>query len=79
MKPGPTRQRPRYPTIVPWEEFDNGQNHHVLVLWLDEDFLSAGRKPIASLIKLRLQSNEVLIRDTFALLGPESDSQCSKL
>jgi hypothetical protein len=37
--PAPTAQDPPLPEIVPWEEFDK-DGKHVLVLWLDEDFLS---------------------------------------
>jgi hypothetical protein len=60
------------PAIVPWEEFDRGQQH-VLVLWLDEDVLTAGRHPIASLVKLRLQTGYPT-GSPFTLLGPEDST-----
>ena len=31
------------PAFVPWEEFDRGPDDRVVVLWLDEDVLTAGR------------------------------------
>ena len=60
------------PTIVPWEEFDRG-HQHVLVLWLDEDVLTAGGHPIASLVKLRLQTGYPT-GSPFTLLGPEDST-----
>jgi hypothetical protein len=61
------------PTIVPWEEFDNGQNNHVLVLWLDQDVLTAGGHPIASLVKLHTQKGYPA-ESKFAVLGPEDST-----
>ncbi len=69
----PAVDQPPLPAIVPWEEFDNEQKHHVLVLWLDEDVLTAGRRPIASLAALS-NSSGLPSGSTFALLGPEDST-----
>jgi hypothetical protein len=65
-------KQPLLPAIVPWEEFDQDQKH-VLVLWLDEDFLTAGRRPIASLVALQRKPGYPP-GSLFALLGPEDST-----
>jgi hypothetical protein len=78
------------PKIIPYEQFENtvGRNSgeqtarsHVIVLWLDEDFLTTDRKPLASLNHLRLvmsASAQTKIstaeKPKFALLGPEDST-----
>jgi hypothetical protein len=51
------------PPIIPYEQFDRYAAHgcadaepqqHIVVMWLDEDCLTAGRSPIASLNSLRI-------------------------
>lgn len=64
--------------IVPWEEFDKDKKH-VLVIWLDEDFLTAGRQPISSLVELRLQLNLPLHSSNFALVGPEDSTMLAAM
>lgn len=60
------------PQIIPYEEFDRYAAHscadaepqrHIVVMWLDEDFLTASRRPIASLDLLRSMAgnNETLL------------------
>jgi hypothetical protein len=66
------RDTPPLLPIVPWEEFDNDKNH-VLVLWLDEDFLTAGRQPISSLVELRSHLG-LPLSSKFVLLGPEDST-----
>lgn len=64
---------PPLPGIIPWEEFDNDKNQHVLVLWLDEDVLTAGRHPIGSLVELASKPG-LPPGSEFALLGPEDST-----
>jgi hypothetical protein len=64
--------------IVPWEKFDHDHDprQHVLVLWLDEDFLTAERRPIASLVALwqRFPADS-----RFVLLGPEDSTMLNAM
>jgi hypothetical protein len=50
-----------------------------LVLWLDEDVLTAGRKPIGALVRLRERFPRNLDGSKFALLGPEDSSMLSAM
>ncbi len=69
------------PRTIPFEQFvpfdlsanPSGQPQRVLVLWLDEDFLTSAGKPIASLARL----DQVLARSggkKFAVLGPQDST-----
>jgi hypothetical protein len=69
---------PPLPAFVPWEEFDRGPHDHVLVLWLDEDFLAAARKPIRGLVELRKQLGK-FAESEFALLGPEDSTMLAAM
>ena len=78
------------PPIIPYERFDRYAAHgcadaepqqHIVVMWLDEDFLTAGRRPIASLDLLRsmtsrsAQTNGSSLEEPkFALLGPDDST-----
>ena len=78
------------PPIIPFEQFDRYATHgcadaepqkHIVVMWLDEDLLTAGRMPIASLDLLRsmiLRSAQTtgssLEEPKFALLGPDDST-----
>jgi hypothetical protein len=69
------------PAFVPWEEFDradHADHYHVLVLWLDEDVLAAGRMPIRSLIELRMRLG-AFAKSEFALLGPEDSTMLAAM
>jgi hypothetical protein len=68
---------PPLPAFVPWEEFDRGSDHHVLLLWLDGDFLAAGRVPIRSLVELRRRLGPFAVK--FALLGPEDSTMLAAM
>jgi len=63
---------PPLPAIVPWEQFDSG-DRHVLVLWLDQDQLAAGRHPMGSLALLRSRLQPVA-GGKFVLIGPEDST-----
>jgi hypothetical protein len=66
------------PAFVPWEEFDRADHHHVLVLWIDEDFLAAARMPIRSLVELRKELGK-FAESEFALLGPEDSTMLAAM
>lgn len=68
----PAIAHPPLPTTIPFEQFEATEKFgpHVLLLWLDEDFLT--RQPIASLARLRSALAKGGYR--FAVLGPENST-----
>ena len=80
-KNGPQRGAALLPKLIPFETFDRDfaadplpthgwRPERVVLLWLDEDILAAGRQPIGSVKELlcRLKMPQ---RARFALLGPQ--------
>lgn len=65
------------PKIIPFEQFDstaqssfNPENQkHIVVMWLDEDFVTANGTPIASFRRLQCMIQGHAVED-FVLLGP---------
>src|SRR5262249_21773943 len=59
---------------IPFEQFEaiEKSGPHVLLLWLDEDFLTSARDPIASLARLRSALAKYGYR--FAVLGPQNST-----
>jgi hypothetical protein len=86
---------PLVPQIIPYEQFERAATdscadaeprQHIVVLWLDEDYLTAGRRPIASLNLLRsmiLPPTETNAsspeKPKFALLGPEDSTMLAAM
>ena len=86
----------RLPPYIPFEWFDEGMNlgvgpiprtpnpgRRAAVLWLDEDFLTAGHRPVAALDRLvrELQRvNRTARRDIkFALIGPQDSTMLMEM
>ncbi len=72
-----TKSTAPLPKIIPFEQFDSTaqrsldteKQRHIVVMWLDEDFLTARGTPIASLRSLQCQT-QGNAGNKFILLGP---------
>jgi hypothetical protein len=66
---------PPLPKTIPFEQFEATEKSgpHVLLLWLDQDFLTSARQPIASLARLHSALAKYGYH-RFAVLGPENST-----